>query len=66
MLVAGHILWVYVLREEENLKLIHCLQLLQIWNQSGPIFQGLEKLNLKLHHFCQVAEQNIQLGEEAI
>ncbi|KAF3847466.1 hypothetical protein F7725_020494, partial [Dissostichus mawsoni] len=36
-----------------------------IWNQSGPVFQGLEKLNLKLHHFRQVSKQNIQLEEKA-
>lgn len=45
------------------LKLIHCLQLLKIWNQSGPILQGLEKLHLELHHFWQVPKQYIQLQE---
>lgn len=58
--------WLRAHKEVENLKLIHCLQLLQVWNQSGPVFQSLEKLNLKLHHFWQVAEQNIQLEEKAV
>ncbi|TNN75101.1 hypothetical protein EYF80_014674 [Liparis tanakae] len=37
-----------------------------IRNQSGPVFQSLEKLHLKLHHFQQVPKQYIQLGEKSI
>lgn len=46
------------------LKLIHSLQFLQIRNQSRPVFQSLEKLDLELHHFWQVTKQNIQLKEK--
>lgn len=45
------------------LKLIHSFQLLQIRDQSGSIFQSLEKFNLELHHFWQVPKQYIQLEE---
>lgn len=59
------IIWCMFHKERVYLKLIHSLQLLKIWNQSGPIFQGLEKLNLELYHFWQVPKQYIQLEEES-